>query len=128
MSSGWGRRARCTSSRSRRPRPLRFLSPTATRGVAGGDENQRWGRYVRRVDFSYPAEAEAFRAEFRAWLEAHADPGVRGVQLHQLEPGSEALERTRAWNRTLADARYAAIAAPEEYGGRRAGPGDQVVY
>src|SRR5439155_23173624 len=127
MSSGWGRRARCTSSRSRRPRPLRFLSPTATRGVAGGDENQRWGRYVRRVDFSYPPEAEAFRAEFRAWLEAHADPELRGTQLHQLEPGSQALERMRAWNRTLADARYAAIAWPDGYGGRGAGRMEPVV-
>ena len=39
-----------------------------------------------------------------------------------------ALEQLRAWNRTLADARYAAIAWPEEWGGRGAGVMEQVVY
>ena len=38
------------------------------------------------------------------------------------------LEQLRAWNRTLADARYAAIAWPEEWGGRGAGVMEQVVY
>jgi alkylation response protein AidB-like acyl-CoA dehydrogenase len=41
---------------------------------------------------------------------------------------SEALERMRAWNRRLADAGYAAIAWPTEYGGRGAGLMEQVVY
>src|SRR5947209_14290971 len=40
----------------------------------------------------------------------------------------DALERMRAWNRTLADAGYAAIAWPVEYGGRGAGVMEQVVY
>src|SRR5205807_2897147 len=40
----------------------------------------------------------------------------------------ETLERMRAWNRKLADAGYAAIAWPTEYGGRGAGLMDQVVY
>ena len=37
-------------------------------------------------------------------------------------------EALRAWNRELADARYAAIAWPEEYGGRGAGIMEQVVF
>jgi len=40
----------------------------------------------------------------------------------------DTLERLRAWNRTLADARYAAIAWPETWGGRGAGVIEQVVY
>src|SRR5436305_3531092 len=40
----------------------------------------------------------------------------------------EVLERVRAWNRTLANAGYAAIAWPIEYGGRGAGVMEQVVY
>jgi len=38
------------------------------------------------------------------------------------------LEQLRAWNRTLADARYAAIAWPDEWGGRGASVMEQVVF
>ena len=74
------------------------------------------------MDFRYPPEAEAFRAEFRAWLDANLPDELRGRGL-----GGRSRSRTprstqlRAWNRTLADARYAAIAWPEEWGGRGAG-------
>ena len=30
------------------------------------------------MDFRYPAAAEAFRKEFRAWLEANLDPDLVG--------------------------------------------------
>src|SRR3974377_1227716 len=74
------------------------------------------------MDFRYPPEAEAFRAEFRAWLAAHL-PGdlLRAASAGGAELGPGALERHRAWDRMLADARYAAIAWPEEWGGRGAG-------
>ena len=45
-----------------------------------------------------------------------------------MEPGADGLERLRTWNRLLADARYAAIAWPEEWGGRGAGLMEQVVF
>src|SRR3977135_50020 len=82
------------------------------------------------MDFRYPAEAEAFRKEFRAWLDANLDPALAGDGLGgmSLEFGGARLERLRAWNRTLADARYAAIAWPEEWGGRGASVMEQVVY
>ncbi len=81
------------------------------------------------MDFRYPASAEAFRAEFRAWLDANLPDDVR-LDRDQggLEFTPDRLERLRAWNRTLADARYAAIAWPEEWGGRGAGVMEQVVY
>jgi alkylation response protein AidB-like acyl-CoA dehydrogenase len=81
------------------------------------------------MDFTYPAPAEAFRAEFRAWLDAHVDDDVRSIGAGGLgydQPGQ--LERSQAWNRRLADAGYAAIAWPVEYGGRGAGVMDQVVW
>src|ERR1700754_4690986 len=81
------------------------------------------------MDFTYPPEAEAFRAEIRAWLEANLTDDLRGDGGGSaLGWSPERLEQLRAWNRTLADARYAAIAWPEEWGGRGAGVMEQVVY
>src|SRR5205085_2332674 len=64
------------------------------------------------VDFRYPTEAEAFRKEFRAWLEANLPAELVGDGLGggSMEIGGERLERLRAWNRALAEARFAAIA------------------
>jgi alkylation response protein AidB-like acyl-CoA dehydrogenase len=78
------------------------------------------------MDFDYPTEAEAFRAEFRAWLDDHLTDEYRGASVMDADP--EQLERLRHWNRMLADARYAAIAWPAEYGGRGAGIMEQVVF
>ena len=82
------------------------------------------------MDFSYPPEAEAFRKEFRAWLDANLPAELAGDGLGggSMDIGGERLERLRAWNRTMADARFAAIAWPEEWGGRGAGVMEQVVY
>src|SRR3954447_15197137 len=86
------------------------------------------------MDFRYPAEAENFREEFRGWLDANlpadlaGDPDGGGAGTGSLEMGSEQLARLRAWNGALADARYAAIAWPEQWGGRGAGVMEQVVY
>jgi alkylation response protein AidB-like acyl-CoA dehydrogenase len=71
------------------------------------------------MDLRYPAEAEAFRTELRAWLEANLP-----VDLDE----SSDLDARRAWNRSLADAGYAAISWPVGYGGRGASVMDQVVF
>jgi alkylation response protein AidB-like acyl-CoA dehydrogenase len=80
------------------------------------------------VDFTYPPEAEAFRTEFRAWLDEHLPDDMRTGGGWSMEPDPDRLERLREWNRTLADARYAAIAWPQEWGGRGAGLIEQVVF
>ena len=80
------------------------------------------------MDFRYPPEAEAFRAEFRAWLDANLPADIVGRGLGTLEVDRPTLDHLRDWNRTLADARYAAIAWPVEWGGRGAGVMEQVVY
>jgi alkylation response protein AidB-like acyl-CoA dehydrogenase len=81
------------------------------------------------MDFTYPPEAEAFRAEFRAWLDANLPDDLRGGSpSDSLSTDGDRLERLRDWNRALADARYAAIAWPEEWGGRGASVMEQVAY
>jgi len=82
------------------------------------------------MDFRYPPEAEAFRKEFREWLDENLPDDLRGGGMGggSMEYSDARLERQRSWNRTLADARYAAIAWPEEWGGRGAGVMEQVVY
>ncbi|HEV8208165.1 MAG TPA: acyl-CoA dehydrogenase [Acidimicrobiia bacterium] len=80
------------------------------------------------MDFTYPAEAEAFRKEFRTWLDGSLTDDLRELAQHPVGDDPDRIERLREWNRTLADARYAAIAWPPEYGGRGASLMEQVVY
>jgi alkylation response protein AidB-like acyl-CoA dehydrogenase len=80
------------------------------------------------MDFTYPPEAEAFRTQFREWLEEHLPDDLRGMHPSVAMEGGVGLERLRAWNRTLADAGYAAISWPPDYGGRGAGVMEQVVF
>jgi alkylation response protein AidB-like acyl-CoA dehydrogenase len=81
------------------------------------------------MDFTYPAEAEAFRAEFRGWLDANLPDDLRSSGSgDSWSAEGDRLDRLREWNRALADARYAAIAWPEKWGGRGAGVMEQVVY
>ena len=79
------------------------------------------------MDFSYPPEADAFRAELRGWLEENLDERTRAVG-RAIQGGGEELELRRTWNRKLADARYVAVAWPSEFGGRDASVIEQVVW
>jgi hypothetical protein len=81
------------------------------------------------MDFAYPPEAEAFRAELRAWLAANLEPRLRAAAATQgLAAGPERIALLREWNARLADAGWAAIHWPPEYGGRGAGVIEQVVW
>src|SRR5438128_2888863 len=80
------------------------------------------------MDFTYPQEAEAFRKEFRTWLDGHLTDDLRQLARHPVGDDRERIERLKEWNRTLAGDRYAAIAWPPEYGGRGASLMEQVVY
>jgi alkylation response protein AidB-like acyl-CoA dehydrogenase len=79
------------------------------------------------MDFTLPPEAEAFRAELQAWLDANLDDRYRRAS-QPIDAPPDRLEILREWNRRLADAGWAAIAWPEEYGGRGAGLIEQVVW
>jgi alkylation response protein AidB-like acyl-CoA dehydrogenase len=74
------------------------------------------------VDLTLTEEQEAFRDEFRSWLEAN-DPGP--------EPDgddSAKFEFQRRWQKRLHEDRWAGVAWPEEYGGRGATLIEQAIY
>jgi alkylation response protein AidB-like acyl-CoA dehydrogenase len=79
------------------------------------------------MDFSYPPAAEALRADLRGWLETNLEPRFRGLG-SAIAAERAGLELLREWNRRLADAGWAAIAWPREFGGREAGVIEQVVW
>jgi alkylation response protein AidB-like acyl-CoA dehydrogenase len=72
------------------------------------------------------AELQAFRAEARSFLSAHAKPkSGRGNSTTQLgktdispEAEAEHVRECRAWQATLAEGGFAGIAWPSEFGGR----------
>ena len=79
------------------------------------------------ADFSLPPETERFRAELRAWLATSLTPRILAAgRRGPTDP--DAFDTIRAWNRELADAGWAAISWPPEYGGRGASVLEQLVY
>jgi alkylation response protein AidB-like acyl-CoA dehydrogenase len=70
--------------------------------------------------------AEPFRAELRAWLAAHFTSAVR-ASLDVRSP-RQAWAAHLAWNATLVDAGWGAVAWPARYGGRDAGLAEQLAY
>jgi alkylation response protein AidB-like acyl-CoA dehydrogenase len=77
-----------------------------------------------------PAEA-AFRAEARSWLEAQAEYRVAGDVIHEATAESaddEAIALAQAWQQKKADASWACIGWPKEYGGRGATPIEIVIW
>jgi alkylation response protein AidB-like acyl-CoA dehydrogenase len=75
------------------------------------------------MDFSESAVEQAFRAECRAWLEAH-------VPRPPLPSGDtrDGFTAHLAWERTLFDARYAVVSWPEEFGGRDASLWEWLIF
>ncbi|WP_205874310.1 acyl-CoA dehydrogenase family protein [Mycobacterium camsae] len=79
------------------------------------------------MDFSYPAEVERFRAELRAWLAANLTEEL--IAARRPSGRDDAVfDKLRAWNATMADACWAAVSWPVEYGGRGATVLEQLVY
>ena len=79
-----------------------------------------------------PAEA-AFRAEARAWIAGNAprhlqaELGLAGFGQPALRSG-DVLAASKAWQRTKADAGWACLHWPVEYGGRGASPIQRVIW
>ena len=79
------------------------------------------------MDFSYPAEVEQFRVELRDWLSANLnDELIAARRPSGRDDATFAMLRT--WNRNMADAGWAAVSWPREYGGRGATVLEQLVY
>jgi alkylation response protein AidB-like acyl-CoA dehydrogenase len=69
-----------------------------------------------------PEQAE-FRAEARAWLEAHREEAPPRSGSHE---DHEWIAARREWQRKLAEAGLAGVTWPQEFGGRGLGPIEQV--
>lgn len=78
------------------------------------------------MDFRDSASEAAFRAEARAFLDAHApDP----ADLYGDDPlAASHVEAHRAWQRTLYAHGFAGLTWPEAYGGRGLGPIEQIIW
>jgi alkylation response protein AidB-like acyl-CoA dehydrogenase len=79
------------------------------------------------VDFAYPAEVEHFRTELREWLSANLTDELVAARRPSGRDDA-AFEMLRGWSRTMADAGWAAVSWPREYGGRGATVLEQLVY
>jgi len=69
-----------------------------------------------------------FRSELRSWLDEHFTPELREAVRHEARDSDEGFAAHRAWNATLVDAGYGAVAWPTEFGGRDASIEDQLTY
>ena len=80
-----------------------------------------------RLEFS--AQDEAFRHEFRTWLEAQLDGPFQHIRGRGL-PGDEHayVEERRTFERVLGQAAWTGIGWPKEYGGRAASLIQQVIF
>jgi alkylation response protein AidB-like acyl-CoA dehydrogenase len=79
------------------------------------------------MDFNYSVEDEAFRAEFRAWLERHREFATPARDPIQGEADGEWAACIR-WHRKLNEDGWMAITWPREYGGRGAGLLQNIIY
>ncbi|KFG89366.1 putative acyl-CoA dehydrogenase [Sphingobium herbicidovorans NBRC 16415] len=66
------------------------------------------------MDLNYTPEQQAFRAEVRAWLEAH----VPSEPLEHFDATREGFEAHREWEKTLKSGDWGMVTWPREYGGR----------
>ncbi len=79
------------------------------------------------MDFSYPAEVEQFRKALRAWLAANLTDDVVAAGRGRGR-GDATFDTLRAWDAKTADAGWAAVSWPKEFGGRGASVLEQLVY
>jgi alkylation response protein AidB-like acyl-CoA dehydrogenase len=80
------------------------------------------------MDFDDTPEEAAFRAEARAWLEAHATR--RRADQPRGGPSDEPdhVDECKVWQRSLYDGGWAGITWPKEYGGRGGTAGEAAIF
>src|ERR1700736_3757592 len=79
------------------------------------------------MDFNFSAEDEAFRAEFRAWLENNLDYATPAREPLADELDGDWEGRVR-WHRRLYQGGWMGIHWPREYGGRGATILQNLIY
>jgi len=80
------------------------------------------------VDFDDTEEERAFRAEAYAWLSANAELRTTEERSHSLDEDAELLAAVKGWQRTRAEAGWAGITWPIEFGGRGLSGVHQAVF
>ena len=80
------------------------------------------------MDLSYTAAEEEFRRELRAWLQANIPAEWRRPGFWASLSDDESFRLRRDWERGKADAGFAGIQWPTEYGGRGGTPGMKAIY
>jgi alkylation response protein AidB-like acyl-CoA dehydrogenase len=85
---------------------------------------------VAPVDFEYTPAQEAFRREFRAWLDANLPPDLclDDPADDRVAADRDTFERRRAWQQRMHAAGWVGIAWPKEYGGRGASLIERVIW
>jgi alkylation response protein AidB-like acyl-CoA dehydrogenase len=82
------------------------------------------------MDFEYSPAQDAFRKEFRGWLEANLPPELclDDAADDRVPADRETYERRRAWQKTMHAAGWVGISWPKEYGGRGASFIERVIW
>jgi alkylation response protein AidB-like acyl-CoA dehydrogenase len=80
------------------------------------------------MDLTYTAAEEQFRDDLRAWLGANIPTEWRSPAFWAALPDDESFRLRRDWERAKADAGFAGIQWPVEYGGRGGTPGMKAIY
>ncbi|KMY54400.1 acyl-CoA dehydrogenase [Bacillus sp. FJAT-27231] len=80
------------------------------------------------MDFSFTEKEEAFRQEFRTWLENNLPDGWLDGKRDIPEDKEQYSEFLRNWQRKLYEGGWAAIAWPKKYGGREASLIEEIIY
>jgi alkylation response protein AidB-like acyl-CoA dehydrogenase len=78
------------------------------------------------MDFSDTLEEAAFRAEARAFLDAHMPLKQGRITSRAMTP--EDVAASRAWQRIKAEKGFAGILWPKEFGGREGTPMQQIIF
>ena len=77
------------------------------------------------MDFNDTPDEASFRSEARSWLSANAKPkalGERDFNLADNRGDADLVKNAQEWQGRKADAHWACITWPSEYGGRDATP------
>jgi alkylation response protein AidB-like acyl-CoA dehydrogenase len=80
------------------------------------------------MDLTYTAAEEEFRTELRTWLQANIPAEWTRPGFWESLPGEENFGLRRDWERGKAEAGFAGIQWPTEFGGRGGTPGMKAIY
>ncbi|HSP36474.1 MAG TPA: acyl-CoA dehydrogenase family protein, partial [Frankiaceae bacterium] len=80
------------------------------------------------MDLTYSETDEAFRAEFRSWLDANLPQEWRTHAFWSTKTEGESFDLRREWEAKKAQDGWAGIAWPKEYGGRSGTPTQKAIY